>query len=125
MTERDENALERFVWSYIDSVGLLDILLLLRSNETKHWTPQKVAIELRSQVESTKGRLEQLRTSGLVRGEPDGYVYQPDSEEKRALVTALAEAYRQRRVSLITLIFERPRDSLREFADAFKIRKDP
>ena len=122
--ERDDAALEQFVWSNIDSVGLLELLLLLKNDETRHWTPQQASIELRSAIESTKQRLEKLKVSGLIVSEPAGYHYAPSSEEKRRLVHALSEAYRQRRVSTITLIFQRPPESVMEFADAFRLAKD-
>jgi hypothetical protein len=41
-----------------------------------------------------------------------------------AAVAQLAKDYAERRVSVITLIFSKPVDKLRTFADAFRLRKD-
>jgi hypothetical protein len=39
-------------------------------------------------------------------------------------IAGLAQAYTDRRVSVITLIFSKPVDKLRSFTDAFKLRRD-
>jgi hypothetical protein len=39
-------------------------------------------------------------------------------------VAALAAAYRESRVAVIQLVFARPSDPLRSFADAFRMRRD-
>ena len=46
-----------------------------------------------------------------------------DPELDQAVVR-LAKDYAERRVTVITLIFSKPVDKLRTFADAFRLRKD-
>jgi hypothetical protein len=72
-------------------------------------------------------RLEQLVEMGLAtsNGSADpAYRYAPSRPALAAQVDALAQAYRAGRVAVINLIYNKPPDPLRSFADAFKLRKD-
>ena len=46
------------------------------------------------------------------------------SNELDELVGSLEKVYEERRVSVITLIYSKPVDKVRTFADAFRLRKD-
>jgi hypothetical protein len=116
----------RFINANIDSVEQLEILLLLRASGTKEWTAESIARELRINPDSAGMRLAMMRGQGLLAlvDEAGGtYRYEPASADTDRVVRALADTYAQRRVSVITLIFSKPNDSIRTFADAFKIRK--
>jgi hypothetical protein len=118
---------ERFIVDYIDSVELLEVLLLLQRTAPAVWDSDTVARELRIAPESARMRLETLRSQRLlepVDGAAPSFRYAPDSVDLDRGVRGLAETYAARRVSVITLIFSKPDDSIRSFADAFRIRKD-
>jgi hypothetical protein len=44
--------------------------------------------------------------------------------ETEQSIERLAELYKERRVSIISLIYSKPHQQVQAFADAFKIRKD-
>jgi hypothetical protein len=49
--------------------------------------------------------------------------YGPRTPELEALVGKLLQLYRERPVSMIKMVYDRARDPLRNFADAFRLRK--
>jgi hypothetical protein len=115
----------QFILSDINSVDQLEVLLLLREQPNKDWSPAEVSRALYTQPESAASRLADLRARGLVartEGREPLYRYQPVNARLRSLVDRLAQAYRQRRVSVISLIYSKPLDQVQAFADAFRIR---
>jgi hypothetical protein len=59
----------------------------------------------------------------VAEGPPPTYRYAPPPELHRS-IAGLVETYRERRVSVINLVYSRPSDAIRSFADAFRLRKD-
>ena len=117
---------ERFIVDYIDSVELLEVLLLLQRTAPAGWDGEAVARELRIAPESAAARLETLSSQKLLEplgGAPPAFRYAPATVDLDRSVRGLAESYASRRVSVITMIFSKPDDTLRSFADAFRIRK--
>lgn len=116
-----------FVAQYIDSAELLETLLLVHSDPAREWTPEVVAQSIYTVPAGATRRLEQLVEMGLAssNGAADpAYRYAPTRPGLSAQVDALAQAYRAGRVAVINLIYNKPPDPLRSFADAFKLRKD-
>jgi hypothetical protein len=117
---------KRFVYEHIESVEQLEVLLLLRSTAPAEWTAESVARELRIAAPSAAIRLDDLASRDLliVTGPSRSvYRYEPAGVDRDRVLRALADAYSTHRVSLITLIFSKPSDTIRSFADAFKIWK--
>ncbi len=124
MPESFPEEVRTLVATHIQSVEQLEVLLLLHAQQGRAWTAAEVAAELRIDAMSAASRLEDLSARGFLDHAGGTYTFHSiDSAMSRA-VTALAEAYRDRRVSLINLIFSKPVDKVRLFADAFKLRKD-
>jgi predicted ArsR family transcriptional regulator len=118
---------ERFIAETISSVEQLEVLLLLHGTSPQEWTAETVARELRIAAASAARRLANLRARGLLSSsnEPEPtYRFSPREPDDATVVGALAETYATRRVSVITLIFSKPNDAVRLFADAFKIRQE-
>lgn len=116
-----------FIAQRIESAELLETLLLVHSDPTREWGPEEVAGSIYTVPASATRRLEQLVEMGLASSNDAAnprYRYAPSSPALGAEVEALAEAYRQQRVAVINLIYSRPPDPLRSFADAFKLRRD-
>jgi hypothetical protein len=109
-----------FVRAHIDSVELLEVLLLLRDHAEEEWDAAGVAHELRIQPRSARSRLETLAAIDVVDLDGETARYRMGNEHAEA-VDELADAYRTRRVTIITLIFDRPAQSARAFADAFVV----
>ena len=116
-----------FIAQRIESAELLETLLLVHSDPEREWSPEEVARSIYTVPASATRRLEQLVEMGLASSNQapnPRYRYAPSTDELRTEVDALADAYRKQRVAVINLIYSRPPDPLRSFADAFKLRRD-
>lgn len=123
----------------IDSVTQLDILLLIHRNPGRPWTGRAVAAELRIGDLWAEEQLSLLCRRGLLHREAPGgaatavagggtenvgYRVAPDAETADA-VNELARTYQTHPVAVVAAIYARPDRTLRNFADAFRLRKDP
>lgn len=112
----------------IGSVVQLEVLLLLHARPERAWTADDVATNLRIDPNWAEAQLAELSGHGLLaRGEPAAartYQYAPASAAMGGTVDELSKAYAGMRVSVISLIYSKPSDTLKTFADAFRIRKE-
>ncbi len=118
---------QRFITAHIDSLEKLEVLLLLRARVDRVWSAEAVSRELRITESSASKRLRDLAHAGLVAEDgatPRGYRYSPASAQDEQDIAQLAEAYAERRVSVISFIFSRPLENVRGFADAFRLKRD-
>ncbi len=116
---------EAFIRERISSVEELEVLLLLHASGGKSWSAAEASQQLYRQVDSVSARLESFRATGLISSDgqnPPRYRYDPASRH-HSTVLNLEQAYKERKDTVIRLIFETPRDHLRIFSDAFKIRR--
>ena len=112
----------QFIASHIDSVGELEALLLLRS-VPQGWKPDQVAARLYTSEPETVEFLERLRGAGLLDCHDGTYRYECRTEELRRQVDELAELYGRLLIPITNLVHAKPR-RIRQFADAFRFRKD-
>jgi hypothetical protein len=117
---------KQFITDYVESVMQLEVLFLLAEPPKKVWTANELAQQLRIDVVWVEAQLRDMVDKGLAAVEPSGtaFRYAPRTPELAATVTELAHAYTDRRVTVIGLIFSKPVDKIRSFADAFRLRKD-
>lgn len=111
----------------IDSVVQLEILLLLREGADREFAAREVADVLRIGPAWAEPHLIGLCVRGMLvcsSGPEPRYRYQPSSPELKAAIDELAQCYAERRVSVTALIFSRPPNPLRDFSDAFRLRKE-
>ena len=113
-----------FIAERVDSVAQLEVLLLLHARPDRGWTARDVAAELRIDPNWAERQLAELPRRALAAASGESYRYAPATAELADAVAGLAKAYAERRVTVINLIFSRPADTLRSFADAFRLRKD-
>ena len=116
-----------FVADHIGSVVQLEVLLLLHAEPGREWAGAELAEQLRIEPAWAAGQLASLCGSGLLacRGAPAPlYRYEPQTPELAGVVDGLARLYAERRVSVISLIFSKPPEPLRDFADAFRFRRN-
>ena len=121
--------LRQFIYDNFTSIGQLEVLLLLYGTKEKQWTALAVGDELRSNEAAANNQLDELLSTGLItrqnRLNITSYAFSPTlPPEKQEAVKNLANCYNSYRVSIITMIYEKPVDVLRSFSDAFKIKKD-
>ena len=92
------------------------------------WTSAALAEQLRIDPAWVETQLRAMAAGGLVvvlDGHPSAeYRFEPRTAEVARAIDDLATAYADRRVTVIGLIFAKPLDKIRSFADAFRIRKD-
>jgi hypothetical protein len=118
--------IKQFIADQIDSVAELELLLLLRNDPSKEWTPQEAGKALYASADGISMQMAALHSKRLLAagtGEPT-YVYRPANAELSGQVDRLADLYCHRRVAVITAIYTKPIDKIRSFADAFRLRKD-
>ena len=122
------NVVQQFIVKYIGSVDQLEILLLLKQNPTKEWSAEEVARTLFTQPDSVELRLSELTGNGILaqkkRDDRYWYQYGPKSLELDLAVNDLEREYPKYRVTVINLIFSKPIDKIRTFADAFRFIKE-
>jgi hypothetical protein len=126
--ERVPREVRRFIAGNIDSVGQLEVLLLVRSDPERHWSAAEVSWALRSGHSWAEVQLEYLRVEGLlVAGENNDprYRYEPARPELAPVITRLSEAFESQRADVIRLVFsQRPSERLRAFSEAFLLRSE-
>jgi DNA-binding IclR family transcriptional regulator len=113
--------IKEFILAHIDSIAQLEALLLLRANPEKLWDAAEAARRLYINESDGQEILARLRAEGLVSGDSNGYRYTPGTE--KALIDRLAEAYARHLIPITNIIHQRP-SRIREFADAFKLKKE-
>jgi hypothetical protein len=116
-----------FIGRHVHSIEQLEILLLVANSGGRAWTATDVSSELRISPDSSESRLRQFVSDGLMRASGEGantaFMFSPKGDRESHSVHLLGQCYRDRRVSIIELIFSRPSDTIQTFADAFKIKK--
>lgn len=121
-----------FIRDHVSSIEILEVLLLFHATPERAWTADAVAAELRLQPRSVEQRCATLVKAGLLAADgtaaPQSNGAAPQfrfvkTSPAAAVVEDLASTYRTRRVSVIELIFSKPPDAPRAFADAFVLRK--
>ncbi len=117
--------LRAFIAEYVHSVEQLEILCLLFEGSAKAWTPGEILRIVQSSLKSVINCLESFRKNGLLISlSPGAYEFSPRKQEINRVVLELAKAYHERRVTVIESIYQRSGDTIQDFADAFKLRKD-
>jgi hypothetical protein len=118
----------KFLDANIDSMEQLETLRVLSEDETREWSDVEIARQIQSSVEVTVLHLNALSARGMLksfqRDEFTVFQYGPGSPELQTQVGRLLELYKQRPVTMIRMVYERPRSALRDFSNAFKFRKE-
>lgn len=111
-----------FILRYIESIAHLEALLLLRRSPDHAWTAAATSARLYISEAEAASVLGKLCADGLVTF--DGKIYSVDvANNLSETIGRVAEAYTQHLIPVTNMIHARPR-RLREFSDAFKLRKD-
>lgn len=109
----------------LDSIAQLELLLLLHRTAPDEWTAARLAAELRIEPAWALEQLALLRDRDLlVECEPGSgrYRFDPATPALAKSVEALAACYGEQRVTVVSVLYSRPIDRIRVFADAFRIR---
>jgi hypothetical protein len=107
----------RFVLDFVDSLELLEVVLLLAAEPQVELSPDDVSVRLRTTPPSARARLEQLVGRGLAEPTADGRFKLRSSAELAETLDAVARCYRERRVSMVSLIYSRPSELVHVFTE--------
>lgn len=117
MPERVRQLLDR----HISSVEQLELLFLLHEDASASFTPDAAARRIGTTGHSARIRLVELVGGGLARESDGTFSYAPGAHD--AAVADLRRLYSTHRVRIISRIFDKPPESVRNFADAFRLKK--
>ena len=109
-----------FLLECIDSVAQLEALLLLRES-SREWDIQSLARRLYIEEGEAAKILSSLVGCELAGSDGTLFRYQTRDDDHRHLVDAVANTYARYLVQVTRLIHEK---GIRNFANAFKFRKD-
>jgi predicted transcriptional regulator len=114
-----------FLTEMIESVAHLEVLLMLLSYPEKKFSAADVSRELRSNTHSATNQLNHLSQKGLLKSHDNNcFQYAPLTPEMDEKVKQLYDVYKEMPVAVVTWIYEKPQNKLKDFSDAFKLKKD-
>ncbi len=114
---------ENFIEDQIDSVPQLEALLLIWKTRPKVWSPVETARSLFVSPPEADRILSELVQKGLV-NQREGY-FCADDPEKDRLMGFVADAYSRDLIRVSRMIHSKGPASVREFAKAFRLKKEP
>ncbi|MGH2757531.1 MAG: hypothetical protein ACRDI3_07065 [Actinomycetota bacterium] len=117
-----------FISKHIHGFSQLELLLHLHDEPERQVTIDVVAREQRMAEDQAAGLLHDLHSRGLLIAiDEEGkrsYRYEPKSQELARQVDALSQTFPKYRHAIVQLIFSKPSESVTNFAEAFRLRKD-
>jgi len=116
-----------FILENIDSVPHLEALVLLWNSRPVGWTPEELASRLYIPAEKVLNLLADLVRLQLIAkstGSPAKFSYHPSSKDQDEMMRLVDSAYRRDLVRISTMIHSKASPSVREFARAFRIKKE-
>lgn len=120
------NAYE-FILENMDSVPHLEALVLLWNSRPVGWTYEELASRLYIPAEKVLNLLADLVRLQLIArspGSPAKFSYNVRSEDQDEMMRLVDSAYRRDLVRISTMIHSKASPSVREFARAFRIKKE-
>lgn len=120
------NAYE-FILENIDSVPQLEALVLLWNSRPVAWSCEELASRLYLPAEKVSNLLQELVRQQLVTkldSSPQKYSYFAASDEQNEMMRVVDSAYRHDLVRISTMIHSKTSPSVREFARAFRFKKE-
>jgi hypothetical protein len=117
--------LRNFIAGNIQSVEQLEILCLLAGEPSKSWTVTDAHRRIQSTEKSVLEGLQHFVARELFTADASGaFRFAPKTAALGSSALELVKTYRERRVAVIETIYKKPIESVRRFADAFRLRKD-
>jgi hypothetical protein len=118
---------DRFILVQIDSVPQLEALLLLFNSQPKTWSIEEMAKSLYVRGELAARILDSLLQRNLIALDskgPNVFLYSAENEQRNRLLEAVDAIYRKDVVRISSMIHSKGSAGVREFARAFRIKKD-
>jgi hypothetical protein len=116
--------LRQFISGSLRSVWTVELLLLLRREPERVWSPDELVRELRGSGMLVAENLKLLCAGGVAQEvEPKRFSYCPASRLLRELCDELEQEYRQRPVTVVNAIIDSATSNVQGLADAFRFRE--
>ena len=119
------SSVRQFISQHLSSVEQLEILLVLVNRASTTWTAEAIYQVVLSSRASVEQGLEKFAAVGLVEkiaGDPPAYGFPGTNAE--AAIQELHRCYQKMPVRVIGAIYQRDRDTVQGFADAFKFMRE-
>jgi DNA-binding MarR family transcriptional regulator len=119
--------IDQFILDEIETVPHLEALLLLWRERPRRWTEEAMAKALYVPQQTVREILQDLVKRNLIASTGDaGHEpeYEFNNAEKEKLVKSLDLAYRRELIRISRLIHSKASPGVREFARAFRLKKD-
>lgn len=116
-----------YILEKLDSVPHLEAIILLWNSRPVGWTAEELASRLYVPTERTSEIVQDLIRQQFVQqspGPPPRFSYLPRSEEQNEWMFRVDTAYRREIVRISTMLHTKASASVREFARAFRFKKD-
>jgi len=115
-----------FLSTHIRSVGELEVLLLLHRDPARWWTAEQVNRELKTSHQSALKHLEDLRDGGLVqerRLADQEFRFHASDPGLVPVVRTIDSLFKDWIASIVDVIYAPRGNSIRDFAEAFRLGK--
>jgi hypothetical protein len=113
----------QFIAESIESLAQLEVLLLLQRHADQTWTGDEVAKSLYIAPEMSASLLADLVHQNLATHASSGFRYAATAKV-HPIIVLLAQAYQERRVSVVSEIYSKSRSKIQTFADSFRLKKE-
>ncbi|HEX5221040.1 MAG TPA: hypothetical protein VFZ59_15860 [Verrucomicrobiae bacterium] len=108
----------------IYSIEQLEVFLLLGKDAQRLYTPAEIFRVIKTNEASITRCLELFVRDGLATAQSDGRFQFAADARLLEVASELAQAYRERSVAVIGMIYNKPDQQMRSFANAFRFRKE-
>jgi hypothetical protein len=119
---------QRFLLTRIPSIPFLEALLLFHREQPRSLAAAEVGHRLYLGESGAARLLDALIGAGMVvpvAGAPPVYRFNSADAELNGLVDSVRQCYANHLIEMTHLIHDRTRKSASQFADAFRLRKEP
>lgn len=116
-----------FLSEHVSNLEQLQLLLRVAQGDERWWDAASVGRELGIPAKQAQAALDHLAKHNLLDIRITGevrYQFRPGTDELRTAAFASVEEFRRRPVPILELVTGTGRRSIRDFADAFRIRRD-
>jgi DNA-binding MarR family transcriptional regulator len=120
--------LKSFIYHSFENLEQLRIVLLLHRDAQRELSLLEICSQIYLPPARVLAEIQILEKKGLItmrqKEEKRFAKYAPQTQKMGELTDKVAQMDREMPVSLINLIYDRPKNQLQIFADAFKLKKD-
>jgi len=116
-----------FVTAHLRSLNDLQVMLHCVATEDRWWDAAALSRDIGISVNEARHSLDHLAKRNLLDIKITGdvrYSFAPGTDSLRDAALACMAAFQARPVAVIQLVADAPRSAFRDFANAFRIRRD-